>query len=244
MSWEPAPNVLPALADSLHLWFFSLETSAEERARLLPLLSSDERARAERFVVERPRRQMIVGRGRLRETLGRYLDRDPASLRFDYGDDGKPFLVRDDGEDRPLEFNLSHSGTVALLGVVDHGRLGVDVETVRYDTDHLAIAVRFFSEIERERLARFSTEEIPHAFFRCWTRKEAYLKAVGTGLRRPLAGFDVDFAEDDHAALLATRFDEDEAARWSLAPVNVGVDHAAAWCLDWTPSTTRRYQLD
>jgi 4'-phosphopantetheinyl transferase len=216
----PRPELEEGLVE---VWRVELDVDGDEVARQRALLSDDERARADRFVVERPRRQLTVTRGVLRRLLGAWLDRDPRRLRFAQGADGKPFLA-----EGGVAFNVSHSHGRALIALALEGELGVDLERIRPDVRHERIAERFFSVPERETLAALPAVQKAAAFFRCWTRKEAWLKAKGTGLRLPLAGFDVTLRPGEPARLLATRFDEDEATRWSLADLDAGEGFAAA----------------
>jgi 4'-phosphopantetheinyl transferase len=130
-----------------------------------------------------------------------------------------------------LEFNVSHSGSVAVLAFARGRALGVDVEQLRENFDHEAIACRFFSEEEQRQLAALQPSERYQGFFRCWTRKEAYIKAQGTGLSLPLHQFDVSLKPGEVNALLFTRPDSAEAARWSLQEVLAGDGYIAALCV-------------
>ena len=132
---------------------------------------------------------------------------------------------------------MSHSGNAALLAFARGRALGVDVEYMREDFDHAAIAARFFSENEQSQLAALPPADRYRGFFRCWTRKEAYIKAAGTGLSLPLHQFDVSLKPDDENALLSTRPDGAEAARWSMREVPAGDGYVAALCVrgqGWT----------
>ena len=133
--------------------------------------------------------------------------------------------------DSGLTFNVSHSGGVALFAVTRNRQIGVDVEHVRHDFETAAIAARFFSQREREQLAALAPEQRHEAFFRCWTRKEAYIKATGDGLSLPLSQFDVSIAVDDDNALLATRPDTLESKRWTLRDVHAGQGYCGALCV-------------
>lgn len=208
---------------SVEVWRLVLDADAGVLSRHRRSLSSDELARADRFLVERPRRELILTRGVLRCLLAERLGARPEDLRFEYGPDGKPALVGGG-----VSFNVSHSHGGALIALAAQGTLGVDLERVSRDLDHEQIAERYFSVPERRALRALPPAERPAAFFRCWTRKEAWLKAKGTGLRLPLADFDVSLGPDEPARLLATRFDDEEAARWSLVDIEAGEDFAAA----------------
>jgi 4'-phosphopantetheinyl transferase len=207
----------------VEVWRVELVVGDEVLADHRRDLNEVERARADRFVVETPRRQLTVTRSVLRRLLGAALDRDPRSLQFEYGDDGKPSLAG--GE---LAFNVSHSHGRALIAIAAEGTLGVDLEKVRHEVRHERVGERYFSLPEREVLRALPEREKPEAFFRCWARKEAWLKAKGTGLRLPLAGFDVTLAPGEPPRLLATRFDDEEASRWTLLELDAGAGFEAA----------------
>jgi 4'-phosphopantetheinyl transferase len=222
-------------ADEVHLWRVDLEAvrGAEERWR--ELLSADELARAARFHFDRDRQRFIAARAFLRTILASYLTADARALSFSYSNKEKPSLsAPHDGSG--VNFNISHSGGIALLAFTRQREVGVDVELIRSDSDLEAIARRFFSANEQTQLARFDGDEQVNAFFRCWTRKEAYIKATGDGLSLPLSQFDVSLATGDENALVATRPEASEAGRWVLREVPSGQRYAAAICVrgqDW-----------
>ncbi|HJQ31620.1 MAG TPA: 4'-phosphopantetheinyl transferase superfamily protein [Pyrinomonadaceae bacterium] len=214
-SWElPPPR--PALpGEEVHVWRALLDAPEVRVRRLLELLAPDERERAARFHFERDRRRFTVARGLLRGILGGYLNSAPEALRFVYGAQGKPALV---AEQNPggLRFNVSHSEGVALFAFARGREVGVDVERVSSRVSCEEIAGRFFSPGEVARLRALPAELREAAFFDCWTRKEAYIKARGEGLSLPLDGFDVSLGPGEPTALLANRLDPAEVARWSL----------------------------
>jgi 4'-phosphopantetheinyl transferase len=210
--------------DEVHVWLASLDRpSASEAATLRDLLAPDEARRADAFAAEDERRRFVVGRGLLRVLLGRYLNEAPAALRFDYGARGKPMLAGS-----PVRFNLSHAGGIVLYAIALGRDVGVDVERVRSLPDLARIARRFFSAWEADTLLRLPGGEREPAFFRCWTRKEAYVKALGRGLAVPLDAFDVSFTQGDAARLLRTTVDERGPERWSLSDLDPGPGYAAA----------------
>lgn len=228
--------------DELHVWAVSLAPSPETVAQLETLLASDEIERAYRFRFERHRRRFIVGRGVLRQLLGAYLGVAPRELVFRYGDKGKPSLdPRFDGH--RLCFNLSHSEELALYGLSRGRELGIDVEHLRPMPDAEQIAERFFSSSERDTLRRIPTERKADAFFNCWTRKEAYIKATGDGLSMPLDRFDVTLAPEDEARMLSAEGDPAKAASWSMYHLQPAEGYVGAlaieghhWnlvCRDW-----------
>jgi len=179
------------LQDRIDVWTWRLGASAAELAVLISVLSGDEIARASRFVGERDREQFIVGRARLRQILASYLAVRPEAMRFSYGEHGKPLLSR---YPHSPSFNLSHSGDLAALAVSGCGAVGIDVEQMRpVGTD---IAQRFFTDKENAILVQLTGRQRVESFLRCWTRKEALVKANGEGLMGGLARFDVALARD------------------------------------------------
>jgi 4'-phosphopantetheinyl transferase len=229
-SWETAPPrpEWPALpCEEVHVWRALLDAPAERVRRLLEVLAPDERERAARFHFERDRRRFAVARGLLRTILGSYLNSGPAALRFEYGAQGKPALAPGHNSDS-LRFNVSHSEGVALFALARAREVGVDVERVSGRVECEEIAGHFFSPGEVARLRALPAEMREAAFFDCWTRKEAYIKARGEGLSLPLDGFDVSLAPGEPAALLANRLDPSEVARWSLRALAPWPGFAAA----------------
>ncbi|MBM2294814.1 4'-phosphopantetheinyl transferase superfamily protein [Sulfitobacter pseudonitzschiae] len=197
------------------LWLWSLEADTQaDRA----LLSPDERARADRFVKARDAALYIAGRSRLRRILAAETGRAPADLRFDYGAQGKPSL-----QNGPA-FNLSHAGGMAALAVCETGVPGIDIEKIR--PVEKEVATRFFSASENAALASLAPDEWLNGFYRCWTRKEAVIKAVGQGLSMPLDSFDVTLAPDVPAAL--TRIAGGMAKDWHLTALDAGPGFMAA----------------
>ena len=144
----------------------------------IALLAPGEHAVAARFVFERDRRRYLAAHVALRKTLATCLGDRPENLRFESGGFGKPLLVHA----APCAFNLSRSGDVAVIAVAQDGQIGVDVELVRAVPDAMALAARNFSASEHEQLLALAGPQRDAAFLRCWTRKEACLKAIGSGL--------------------------------------------------------------
>lgn len=230
---EIAPADLTA--NVVELWRLDLEAVRGEELRWRELLSADELARADRFHFARDRQNFIAARALLRRILGAYLTEPPATLRFSYSRKEKPGLAEPFAS-KQIEFNVSHSGNVALCAFAIGRAVGIDVEEIRQDMDPQAIARRYFSQHEQAELAHLPAAEQRNAFFRCWTRKESYIKATGDGLSLPLNQFDVSLKPGDDDALLATRGVPDEAQNWWLRDIDIGSGYAAAVCVrgrDW-----------
>ncbi len=190
----------------------NLNRTPQDLTALYHHLSPGERERAARFRLEKHRSRFVAARGTLRELIGKYLGCGPESVEFNYGANGKPHLV-----EASLEFNASHSEDYALYAFTLTVPLGVDIEQVRAIASLEAIAQSFFSPAERAELLRISAAGRLEAFFNCWTRKEAFVKAVGDGLSYPLDRFDVSLSEP--ARLLTIDGSTSSASEWSLFTV-------------------------
>ncbi len=236
--FRPAPPEPPSLQRTdVHIWRASLDPPATRLESLHQLLSADELTRAARYHFEKDRRHFTSARGYLRELLSRYLGSDPREIRFSYTKYGKPSLAA--GMDQQLKFNVAHSGGAALYAVTRIGEIGVDLEFIRPEFTGDEIARRFFSPAEVASLDQVPETLRHRAFFACWTRKEAFIKAKGLGLSLGLNQFDVTLQADHPVAVLRTAWDESEAKRWSLAAIDAGPDFAAAVALeakDWQAS--------
>jgi 4'-phosphopantetheinyl transferase len=211
VSAQPLPNDLDLGATDIHVWSLSLDAHLGMYAELGGVLSFDERERALRFHRELDRRRYVIGRGVVRTVLGRYTCSTPRALVFRYNEFGKPFL-----EDGAVAFNVSHSGGRMLIGLSPGFEIGVDVEQMRGDPLTDRVPERFFSPREVSDLKALAAPLRSAAFFRCWTRKEAFLKGHGEGLSLPLADFDVTLTPGEPAALLHTAWAPDEAKEWRL----------------------------
>lgn len=216
--------------DEVQLWRVDLEAIRGDESRWQKLLSPDELTRASRYHFPRDRRRFVAGRALLRIILAGYLAMEPDRLGFVYSNKEKPSLSPTHANS-DVTFNVSHSGGIALLAFTRAREVGVDVEQVRSDFELEAIARRFFSAHEQGQLAAVPAEEKPAAFFRGWTRKEAYIKATGDGLSLPLTQFDVSLKAGEQNALLATRPDGSEVNRWLLRDVAGGPGYMAALCV-------------
>src|SRR6266852_636069 len=178
-------------------------------------LSDAERQRASRFAFDRDRRRFVVTRARLRQLLGLRLDVRPESVELVYGERGKPALARGHaGSD--LRFNVSHSDDVAVYAFSPGREIGIDVEAVRVILDADDIAARFFSRCENEAYLTLDPRDKPLGFFNCWTRKEAFIKALGDGLHHPLDRFDVSLAPGDPPRILRVASTTGDACGWTL----------------------------
>jgi len=232
--WTEGPLSPSLETGAVHVWRVALDQEDDRLERFRRMLEPHELERAGRFHFEKHRGHFIVARGFLRSVVARYLGTQPEGLRFSYGAFGKPALE----PEHALRFNLSHSNEVALLAVTLDAELGVDVEHIRADFASEDIARRFFSRAEVDVFNALPPEERVAAFFRCWTRKEAYIKATGRGMSQPLDGFDVTLGSGDDVALLRTEDGSHE--RWRLVDIAVGAGYAGALAVE-KPAGNIRY---
>jgi 4'-phosphopantetheinyl transferase len=213
--WRTPTTKVDLTHDEIHVWRANLDLEGDVICKLHRTLSSDERARADRYHFSRDRDRFTAARGLLRDILGRYLNEKPADLRFDYGSHGKPG-IRGQSDPKGICFNMSHSDGLGLYAVAQGREVGVDVERIKKHFGSLEIAERFFSPREFARLSSLSEHHQLESFFNCWTRKEAYIKARGMGLSLSLQEFDVSLAPGEPAALLWVKNDPDELSRWTM----------------------------
>jgi 4'-phosphopantetheinyl transferase len=234
--WSPAAT-LPVLAENeLHVWRASLDWSGAILNRLENTLNAQERKRAERFLVPHARDRFVVARGILRELLGAYLGLDAAKVRLGYGPQGKPFLSPE--HNSRICFSVSHSHEMGLFVFASGQEVGVDIEQVKTNFRGMEIATHFFSEEETAGLAKLPPKLAEEAFFGCWTRKEAYVKARGHGLSVPLRSFTVSFTEKqqlvpDEAGVLWSCYALEPAIGFTGAVVVAGQNWKLKY-LEWT----------
>lgn len=223
--WQEAPRQPTVEPHEVHIWRSELDWPASRLTASLPLLSDDERARASRFRTASHQNRYVAARATLRRVLSRYLDVHPRTICFTYNRFGKPFLA--EPPHSGLQFSVAHSGDRALYAVACC-RVGVDIEQMRSDFDLAAIAAQQFSPLEQSTLRGLPAPLQTAAFYACWTRKEAYIKACGLGLYLPLQEFDVTCAPTDPPRLLTTPPGESSPAQWSLWNIALDKDYAGA----------------
>jgi len=215
----------------VHLRLVSLSCNAHELERLQGFLTEDELQRCTRLIDPERRDRAIAGRGLLRELLAGYLGEKPEELLLSEGEFGKLHLS-DHLESDSLSFNLSHAGNHLLLAVCVGCEVGVDLELVREDLDFRPMAERYFSERERRELFSLPQEEQRAAFYRCWTRKEAYLKGTGTGFSQPANAFDVSLLPQHPPQLLEHRGAPAEVERWSIRDIVLPGEYCGAVAME------------
>jgi 4'-phosphopantetheinyl transferase len=231
-AWAFPPVNLTLRTDEVHVWRARLNLAAARLEGLWQTLVEEELSRALRFHTRKDRDRFIAARGLLRSIVGRYLGIGPGEVRLCYGEQGKPRLAGHDGPEA-IRFNLAHSEDVALYAVTRGREIGVDVERIRPELAREPLAERFFSRREGSTLRALPVDQQAEAFFACWTRQEAYLKARGQGLLAlPLDQFDVSLAPGEPAALLRVQGDEQEPLRWSLRHLSPEQGYAAALAVE------------
>lgn len=219
VNWSRHGDTLTLPENEIHVWRAWLEVDARERERLASHLSEDELLRANRFVFPSDRNHFMVARGRLRELLAMYLQCSPEDLQFRTGQYGKPSLP----DDINVRFNLTHSYGLALYGFAKQRELGIDVEKIRPEFASEEVAERYFSVAERRELRELPPELRTTAFFLCWTRKEAYVKAHGDGLQIPLDSFDVSLTPGQPETLRSM-----DSGRWSMRSFGPAPEYVAS----------------
>lgn len=226
--WRPAPELIQMGHNDVHVWRAGLERPASQIQAFWQTLSQEEQQRASRLKIQIHQTHFIVARGILRAILSRYLHVEPHQLHIRLGPHGKPYLSTPSRE-ASLSFNLTHSKGLALYAV-SHGRqVGIDVEADRPPHfDYNRIAKRILTAREEALFNTLSPTEQRQAFFTCWTRKEAYIKARGKGLSFPLKHITVSVLPGEPAALLDVQGDPRETDRWSMCELSPGPGYTAA----------------
>ncbi len=237
-AWASPPPALRVDGGDVHVWRIPLDLPPPLLTDLAAVLSADEQARAARFRFDIHRTRFTAGRAVLRHLLARYLDVRPDEVAFRYSAHGKPSLDGSAAESG-LRFNFSNAGGMALAAFARGRDLGVDLEELVRVADFAGIAQRFFSPAENAALLALPPESRDAAFFTCWTRKEAYIKAVGEGLSIPLDSFDVTLAPGDPPRLLATRGEPGGVTRWSLHALHPGPGFVGALAVEGSAPEVR-----
>ena len=187
MDWQQPPDNLAISTQEVHVWHANLDLPDEQIADLTHTLSPDEIDRASRFRFPQHKNRFITARGQLRQILGRYLQIAPQEVTFEYSDRGKPFLPQ-----QQLQFNISHTEDTALYAFTTQQVIGIDLEYLGKETEYKQIAQRFFTPNEAKLICNATQPDCKRLFFRLWTAKEAYLKAIGAGLVGGLDSLEVE----------------------------------------------------
>ncbi len=224
----------------IDLWCWSLAVATDRLAALEATLSHDERHRRDRFYFARDANRFVAARGQLRAILAGYLRLDADAVCFGYNECGKPYLKRHRAEP-PICFNLTHSDGLAALAVATDCEVGIDIERIRTTAEDMASLV--MTDAEQHRLRWIAPELRMDAFFRCWTRKEAVLKAIGDGLSLPPRSLEVSFAADECARLLHIGGDRLATHIWQVEDFIPAPGYAGAIAARKRPWSLRARQL-
>lgn len=234
-TWPPAIPLGPISSGDVHVWRVNVDSPEIQTGRLASYLSEDEAARSGHFHFERDRRRFIVARGLLREVLALYIQKEPRELHFSYNPFGKPALA----DNESLRFNLSHSAELILIGITCRRDIGIDVEQIHRDLAVESIARRFFTPREVNQLEKLSASNRLAMFYRYWTRKEAYVKAIGEGISFPLERCEVSMIRGRSLEPVVRSWNTRESSPWYVQDLHPGRDYAAAIAVegsDWNLS--------
>jgi 4'-phosphopantetheinyl transferase len=233
--WNTPPTHLLLPKKDVHIWRAVLDLPSSSLQEFKSKLSADERIKADRFRFERDRNRFIVSSGILKTILGYYIGTEPGEIRFCYENRGKPRL--DDAfHDTGIHFNVCHSEGLALYIFTRDHKVGIDIERVRDFPEMVQIIEQFFSVREKMVFRRLPDSKKREAFFNCWTRKEAFIKAIGEGFFYPLNQFDVSFAPDEPSRLLTIEGDSEKVSQWLMGSIKPALGFTAAFAVqshDW-----------
>lgn len=228
--WSPtSPQSAPILqTNHVHIWQFTQQQPSTVVKTLHSVLSDRERKRARQYRLPVLQNAAIVRWGMLRYLLATYLDCLPKEMRFSYSEHNKPALSDDTRHN--LYFNLSHSENHVLVAISKSTPLGIDIEAIKLIPDMVSVAQRHFSSQEQKSLFQLPANRQTRAFYRCWTRKEAIIKADGRGLAIPLDAFTVTLNSDDDARIIDANPNLFKALynKWTLHNIPVSTQFAGA----------------
>jgi 4'-phosphopantetheinyl transferase len=230
---------------AIDLWQGTLNLENSLLHGFFPLFSEEEQSRIARFLHERPRNRFIAARGILRRVLSLYRGVEPQDLRFVYGPHGKPELCDHPGGTKPplsrernrIHFNLSHSGERFVLAISLLAPVGVDIEEIHTTIDFMRIAERFFCPKEYQVLRSLPADRQKEAFYRCWTLKEAYVKARGEAMWDHMGRIEIPFLEKQ--VTISDPGEEGEESLWHLCEIQAGPDHRASLAVRGNPPSLR-----
>ena len=218
---------------SVHLWSAKAVKNIARLNELSKILSDDEVLRASKYVFEKDKAVYITAKFLLRSCLGRYLDVSPEEIAFEYSEFGKPSYQKN----IEIDFNVSHSGNRIIIGFAKNQAIGVDIEKIKQDFDPFDLAKNFFSAEEIKALSKTKDSEMFQSFYRCWTRKESFIKAVGEGLSYPLDSFAVTIDNDENAKFLKIDDSRDAKRDWCLHSFVPATGYIAALTTDGKPKS-------
>jgi len=220
--WNAQFSGFELVENIVHIWSVPLSIDAKTQNKYWSVLSDEEKSRANRYKFDILKTKFIACRGVLRLLMGAYLGIDANQVEISYIKNGKP------NHHSNLEFNVSHSEDWAVIGFTLDTILGIDIECIKRNIEFEDIARRFFSLEESKLVINSPKEQLALYFYNCWTRKEAFVKALGDGLSFPLDQFEVSCVPSDPPQLLKTKWDKTEATKWSLWGFEKDQDYVGA----------------
>ncbi len=224
-AWQKTPDKLSLSKDHIDIWLCDLKQLSGDINNFYSILSEDERDRADKLKVEDKKQQYIVARGALRQRLGLLANIDPKDFVFDYLEHGKPVL-NNDARFKDITFNISHSNDLALIAVAQKQNIGIDIEKINHEANHEALMTRFFSKAEQAEFRTMLDANKAKAFCACWTRKEAFIKAVGDGVSYGLDKFDVAVDPENQTPDINLHKPSEE--RWSAINLPINDEYMAS----------------
>jgi 4'-phosphopantetheinyl transferase len=230
--WHSQARFTPLQENEVHIWLANLDLEIFALPKYLRDLSLGERSRAQRLRFDHDRRRFVLAKGLLRQLLGGYLKLEPHDVQFTNGPSGKPELSRRLLEQHQVQFNQAHSGNIGIFAFCKNRRVGIDVEEVRVFPDIEQIAEMLFSPHELELFRALPDSEKKSTFFRAWTHKEAFVKALGKGLTLPLSHFEVSSVGAHLARIVQNHDHPPRHLEWYVREIPVSPHFAAAVCVE------------
>lgn len=233
--WQKTPATLQLSAAYIDIWFCQLQQLATDINKFYALLTDKECQRAERLKIEWQRQQFVITRGYLRQRLAWLIGTEPKAIAFTYLEHGKPVLNQQQ-QHSGITFNVSHTQGLALIAISQENSIGIDIETVNRSIDIEKLVQRFFSSAEQAEFNTLPAVLRTRAFFACWARKEAFIKATGAGIAYGLDNFDVTVDPEIQTPQIMTR---NSAGLWSALDLPVGDDYMACVVSNTSGMTVR-----
>lgn len=227
IEWASPTKQSYILKNTIHIWKIEYSDFSGDESVLLKVLTDDELKRADKFHYKIDRKRYTVTKAFLKIILSKILSVNPVEIRFALNAHGKPKLIKP----ADVHFNISHSGNMGMIAVTDVAAIGVDVERYRERMTAGKAAKRFFSEKEVADFLELPEDQKLKGFFNCWTRKEAFIKALGLGLAMPLRDFDVTLKPGEKVKLTDIRKINETATDWTLKPIPLEIEYAAAFAI-------------
>lgn len=228
--WQLAPLNLNLELNEVHIWLVDLDFNLDLVDQLNNILCEDEQIKARKFRFEYLQNRFITTRANLRIILSKYLTISPQNIVFNYGEKGKPSLVKNINPEA-IEFNVSHSENLALYSFIKQKKIGIDIEKIRDNCEVENLAQRFFTNNEYQIISRLRGRKQLQAFFQAWTSKEAYLKATGEGLGGGLDKIEINL-ENEARKILSIKDNQHLLENWTLHKIDINQDYIATLALE------------